>query len=156
MCFFSGMDGSCQENCKVLSRHKMFLRALTAISKGSSIKKAGKTYSIPTSTLQDKVRGKYRLGKSRGRGSFLSEKYEELLVNWWKVCIKKNVSAHKTDLLNTVQRMTRDSNQENPLTDDRPGKAWFTVFLKRHTCLSIRVPERVSKARSKVTEPFIR
>ena len=153
MYFFSGMAP-----VKKTARYSPqdVLRALTAISKGSSIKKAGKTYNIPASTLQDKVRGKYRLGKSRGRDPFLSEKDEESLVKWCKVCLKRGVPAHKNDLLNTVQRMMRDSKQENPFTDDRPGKAWFAAFLKRHTCLSIRVPERVSKARSRVTEPFIR
>ena len=43
-----------------------------------------------------------------------------------------------------------------PFKDQRPGKHWFQAFMRRHSGLSVRTPERVSKARAGVTERAIR
>lgn len=47
-------------------------------------------------------------------------------------------------------------NRKNPFTDSRPGKHWFQAFLRRNKDISVRVPERVSKARVGITESAIR
>lgn len=54
--------------------------ALDAISKGMSQREASKKYGIARSTLYDKIHGKYRPGKGKGRDPFLSEVEEQSLV----------------------------------------------------------------------------
>ena len=55
-------------------------RARKLIDEGSSIRQASISTGVPTSTLQDKVNGKYRPGKKAGRDPYLSETEEEALV----------------------------------------------------------------------------
>lgn len=54
--------------------------ALNAISNGMSQREAAKKYSIPRATLYDKIKGKYREGKGKGRDPFLSDAEERSLV----------------------------------------------------------------------------
>jgi len=56
------------------------LQALEAIAKGMSQRKAAVTFSLPRSTIYDRMKGRYRAGKSRGRDPFLSETEELSLV----------------------------------------------------------------------------
>ena len=52
--------------------------------------------------------------------------------------------------------LKRMPDRKNPFTDSRPGKHWFQAFMRRHGDISIRIPERVSKARAGITEEAIR
>ena len=54
--------------------------ALKAISEGMSQREASRQFQIPRGTLYDKIRGRYREGKTRGRDPFLSGKEEKVLV----------------------------------------------------------------------------
>ena len=49
-----------------------------------------------------------------------------------------------------------DPARETPFKSRKPGKGWFQAFLRRHQGLSVRKPERISRARLLVTEPYIR
>jgi len=60
------------------------------------------------------------------------------------------------DLLNTVQKIIKDDQRPNPFKDDRPGRSWYTGFLKRHPKLTEKLPEGISKGRAIVTEQLIR
>ena len=56
-------------------------KAIKEIKDGNlSANKASKKYGIPRSTLGDKLRGKYREGKSIGRDPFLSQDEEKAIV----------------------------------------------------------------------------
>lgn len=54
--------------------------ALNAVSNGMSQREACKKFSIPRATLYDKIKGKYREGKGKGRDPFLSNEEEASLV----------------------------------------------------------------------------
>jgi len=57
--------------------------ALVAIEeKKLSIRKAGKTYSVPTSTLYDHVMGKVEIGKRSGSPMVLTSVEESMFVDW--------------------------------------------------------------------------
>ena len=59
--------------------------------------------------------------------------------------------------MSSVQKMLEDyPARETPLRGRKPGKGWFQAFLRRHKGLSVRKPERISRARLLVTEPYIR
>lgn len=47
-------------------------------------------------------------------------------------------AINKTDLLEKVSKIIRDSNIKNPFNDGIPGDTWYQKFLKRHPEISIR------------------
>ena len=56
-------------------------KALEELKRGNiSINKAAKKYSVPRSTLGDKIRGKYRDGKKIGRDPYLFQEEEKSIV----------------------------------------------------------------------------
>ena len=160
--------------------------AITAVANGMSRKKASEKFGVPRSTLGDKIIGKYREGKKPGRDPFLSVEEEDshvrlvstiirirrkltwirqtnrdcmisIFFRWIRTCGRRGLPPHRNDVLNSVQNMLRaNPERHNPFTEDRPGKEWFKSFLGRHKDISVRIPERVSKARVGVTEEAIR
>ena len=65
--------------------------------------------------------------------------------------------THRKDVLNSVQNMLNGNpDLPTPFGDNRLGKKWFQLFMNRHRDISVRVPERVSKARACITEKVIR
>ena len=56
-------------------------KAMGDVTSGSMSKRAAASkYAIPRSTLVDKLAGKYRVGKGKGRDPFLSENEELAIV----------------------------------------------------------------------------
>ena len=55
---------------KVSTSNENFQCALKAISNGMSQREAARKFSIPRATLYDKIKGKYREGKGKGRDPF--------------------------------------------------------------------------------------
>lgn len=132
--------------------------ALQAVrSKQLSIRKASAQYGVPRSTLQDKITGKtvdaYR---KMGPDTILNTREEQELVQWMIDLNKCGFPRKPDDLLNTVHKIIRDNERKNPFNQNRPGKTWYSLFMKRHPILSIREPEGISKGRGVVTEESIR
>ena len=60
---------------------KAMKAAIFAVVEGGVTKKAAaEKYGIPCTTLIDKLSGKYRKGKGRGRDPFLTDDKEEAIV----------------------------------------------------------------------------
>ncbi|XP_047740658.1 uncharacterized protein LOC108672321 isoform X2 [Hyalella azteca] len=128
--------------------------AIFAVREGGLARKvAAAIYGVPRTTLVDKLSGKSREGKGRGRDPFLTDDEEEAIVTWIKECCRRGLPPHKNDILNTVQRLIKDiPGRKSPFRNDRPGRGWFEGFMRRHQDLSVRIPEGVSKARSQIIE----
>lgn len=121
-----------------------------------SIREASRKYGVPRGTLQDRLHGRVPENKNMGRDTTLTKEEEESLVQWLSELAKCGFSRKKDDLLNTVQKIMKDDKRPNPFTNDRPGRKWYDLFIKRHPILNERVPEGISKGRAVVTEEYIR
>ena len=80
------------------------------------------------------------------------------LCRWIKACGRRGLPPRMEDVLTSVQNMLNDNpDRSTTFKDNRPGKKWIELFMNRHKGqISVRVPERVSKARAGVTEAEIR
>lgn len=122
-----------------------------------SVRAAATLYGVPKSTLHDKVQGKSaeQTGKT-GPEPRLSLDGENKIAKWVINLAKSGFPIKKSDLLDTVEKILKDTKREDLFEKGRPGQKWYQNFLKRHPEISLREAESVNKARAIVTEESIR
>ena len=130
--------------------------AIAAIKNGMTMYKASKVFKIPRSTLQDKVKGKYKEGAKRGPPTVLSKTEETNLVEWIIHLGKMGFPITKEHLLDSVSHLCKQMNRENPFDGGRPGRHWYEAFLKRNPEITKRVSQSLTKNRSEINENAIR
>ncbi|KAF2900054.1 hypothetical protein ILUMI_06138 [Ignelater luminosus] len=136
-------------------------RALQEVFEGRmGYKKAARTFSVPQSTLEDRVK------KVSQRGLFPASAAEKCLGRFQTVFTE----AQETELgnhilfleerlfgltLHDLQRLAFEPAERNNLpnsfnkTTQMAGKDWLYGFLNRHHNISLRDPEKTSIARAK-------
>lgn len=121
-----------------------------------TVLEASKSFGVPETTLRDALSGRTPEGKTKtGPATILSDKEEEALVQWCISLAKCGFPVKIEDLQNTVAKIVKDDKRETPFTDNRPGKKWCKLFLKRHPEISSRTAEGISKGRAVVTKESI-
>lgn len=129
--------------------------AITAVQNGEPMATAAKRYGVPRITLHNKISGKTPMNCNMGPSTILKEEEEDLLVKWILAAAERRFPVSKEQLLDSVQRIVSEKNISTPFTDNRPGKKWFSSFLKRHPIISQRTAENLTTTRDDVTEEQI-
>ena len=104
--------------------------AIRAIKNGMGVRQACQKFSVPKSTVLDKVKGRTPMKRKMGRDPYLKEEEETAIVNWIKRCLRRGFPPHYHDILNSAQNfILKDPNgvRKTPFVDGRPGKTWFSV-----------------------------
>lgn len=137
---------------------KLLNQALNDIrDKNMSVREVCRKHGIPRSTLQDRIAGRTTdMVKKPGPDPILSYEGEKQIVDWLLNLSKCGFPLKKSELLDTAQKVFKDTGKPNIFKDDRPGQTWFKNFLKRHPQISQRTAEGINKARTRVTEESIR
>lgn len=125
-------------------------------SGGISQNAASKKYGIPKSTINTKIRNIVPMERKMGPPPTLSESEEKRLEDWIIAKAKLGFPMHHDEVQLAVQNILKANGRENPFRDDKPGKKWLRLFLKRRPSIVKRNTEIISKARAAVTEDTIR
>lgn len=126
--------------------------AIADVERGLPVATSAKKHQVPRVTLLYKVRGKTPKERKMGRDSYLPAETEAVLVKWIKDVAKAGFPVTKVQLLNSVQKLVIELKIETPFTDGKPGKKWYSSFLKRHPEISARVSQNLTSTKSSVTE----
>lgn len=122
-----------------------------------SINKASQEYNIPKGTLVNRLHGQGSVDERRmGPSPVLSAEEENKLEKWILDKARFGFPMHENEVKDVVQRVIVEGKRPNPFTDNRPGKKWLELFLKRKPAIGKRNAEIISKARASVTETEIR
>lgn len=131
-------------------------RALEMIRFGRKILTAAKEFKVPRQTLQNYLKRGNNAKKSRGQTIF-TDKQEQSLQSRIFYLSERGFPL-TTDYLRKIayeyaKKLSRRKMLENkiPETWVRDNKAsydWYLSFKKRHPNVTVRVPERLSKARA--------
>lgn len=108
------------------------LNAVDAVNKGENLGLVAKRFRVPRVTLRNKVTGKSPLICSMGPETYLTKDEENILEKWIVDMYCRRAPITKHELLDRVQRMITEKQKETPFHDNRPGKKWYNLFLKRH------------------------
>ncbi|CAH2015601.1 unnamed protein product [Acanthoscelides obtectus] len=90
-----------------------------------------------------------------GPDTVLSSEEENNLEKWILSKALLGFPMHSDEVKDSVQKVLKETERDNPFTDDRPGKKWLQLFLQRHPTITQRNTEIISKARASVTEQSI-
>ena len=131
--------------------------ALAEIRQGKSIRSSAKKYGIAESALQNRMallrEGKEMMGS--GRRTVLTQEQESSLSKCIDTLCNSGFSPSADEIKNLVRDYVRSNHIKTPFKEDRPGREWFTNFLKRNR-LSTKKATIISAARKAATSnPFI-
>lgn len=135
---------------------EQLLRALHTVCAGDSVNSASKRFGIPQSTLALKASGKTPVERKMGPQPVLEADVKKMIVNWLKGLDDKGFPVTKIDILVSVNKLITDMKLNNNVTNGKLGEKWFTLFMKRHSDLVHRKPEKLSKIRADLTEQNVR
>lgn len=143
--------------CRFKYKVEDLKKAIEEVKAGKlSINKASQVYSIPKGTLVNKLKSDDPFLRKMGPPSVLSQEEEKRLKDWILDKAKLGFPMHEEDLKDAVQKVLNDSKRTTIFNNNRPGKKWVELFLKRHPEISKRNTEVISKARATVTESKLR
>lgn len=91
-----------------------------------------------------------------GPETVLMAEEEARLEKWIIDKAKVGFPMHPDVVKDAVQNVLNDAKRDSPFVDNRPGKKWMSLFLKRKPEIVKRNTEIISKARAAVTEEKIR
>ncbi|XP_063625003.1 uncharacterized protein LOC134796734 [Cydia splendana] len=131
-------------------------RALDAVRMGEKISTAALRFGVPRITLHNKVTGKSPAVCAMGPQTIFTPEEEDILVKWLVAMSEKHFPINRQLLTESVQKIILDQGKANPFTNNKPGKKWFSSFLKRHPDITEKTAQNLSKSRDDVTEEGIR
>ncbi|KAJ3647453.1 hypothetical protein Zmor_019331 [Zophobas morio] len=131
-------------------------QALHDVKSGMPVARAAKKYNVPRITLYYKKMGKYPEDRRIGAPTVLTVAEEQALVKWCFFLSDRGFPVTKNQLLDSVQLLIKTIKRPNPFQNNRPGRHWYELFLKRHPEVSSRTPQNLTSSRANVTEENIR
>ena len=130
--------------------------AVAECRRGVPTATVARRFGVPRVTLLNKFKGKTPLKRKMGRNCYITDDIENLLVNWVKAMVKKGFPITKDQLQDSVKKIVDDLNLQTPFKGGRPGKRWYSSFLKRHPDLITRLPQNLTTSRASVTKPQLK
>ncbi|KAJ8046390.1 Jerky protein-like-like [Holothuria leucospilota] len=128
------------------------LECIKKIQQGElGVKAASREYSIPKTTLLDKLSGRRPIISTQGPPPVLSSEEELKLVRWILHMSKIGYGQTRHELCATVKAILDDDRRPNPFKNNLPGPHWVRAFLRRHPEVSERTGEALGMERAVVT-----
>ncbi|XP_068084186.1 tigger transposable element-derived protein 2-like [Anabrus simplex] len=131
------------------------LNAIQDVKRGVPIATAAKQHGVPRITLMYKAKGKSPIARRKGPCSTLNSEEEKTISDWIVSVAKSGFPVSKDDVLDSVQQLIKELKRENKFVNDRPGRTWFSSFLRRNPKISSRVAQNLTSTRAAVREEGI-
>ena len=134
-------------------REDKLVRAAAAVNEGTyTYREASIKYSVPKSTLWDRVSGKVAFGAVSGPGRYLNDTEEEQLVKFLIGAAKIGFPRSKKQVLSIVQA-TLAKKRNCSVGEVRVTPGWWTSFKKRNPLLTLRSGSKLSYRRALASSP---
>ena len=105
-----------------------------------SIRKASEKYSVPKSTIGDRISGKHALGTSHGRPPALPKEMEDTIASSAKMASKLGVGLSPRQIMQRTRVMCQKTKIAPTYGNFKAGKGWYQGLMKRHPDLALRKP----------------
>ena len=128
--------------------------AYEAVRSGSlTIYGAAKTFSVPRTTLSDKIRGLSSLTARKGRPTSLSDEEEKSLVSYIEYMSEHGFPLTREQVIYFALAVDRKKpDDEQCFGENGPSLNWWHSFKQRHPSLTLRRVETKDKSRVESSE----
>ena len=126
-------------------------KAVTAVSKGMSLRKAEQEYKVPRSTINAKMNFVIPIEAKKGSSTFLTAEEETQLVDWIFYCAVRGCPFTKSMLVGCVKTLVEELGRVTPFEENKPGRHWYEAFMRRHPEVTTRVTQNLSTSRAAAT-----
>jgi hypothetical protein len=107
--------------------------AVSSVKAGMTVRLAAQQYTVPKSTINDRITGKRGMRVARGSKNSLSDEVEERIVKYTIQAQRNGYGKTYADLRVKVEEVVTSLGLDIPkFKDGKPGKKWYTGFMKRH------------------------
>ena len=121
--------------------------AVRAVKQGTSVRRAAELYSVPKSTLSDKVLGKVPMRARSGPSSYLTIEEEEELTSFLLEMAKIGYALTRKEVIAIVQRVVDGKNMSAIVSN-----GWWERYVNRHPQITLRVAVPFSMARAMASD----
>ena len=122
-------------------------KATKAVIEGMSVRRATEQFSVPKSTLGDRVSGRVQPGSHSGPQKYLTDSEESNLATFLIRCAAIGYARSKIEVLSLVHQILASRGRHVVVSN-----GWFASFQRRHPELVLRNPSPLSLARSQATD----
>lgn len=125
---------------------KSMLAAIEAVCSGKyGANQAVRFFSVPPSTLKDRLSGRVKHGDKSGPAPYLTLEEENELADFLVKCSQIGYGKTRREVIGIVQRTLKKKGK--PM-DRFNGEGWWQRFMQRHPILSLRTSDPLSRVRS--------
>lgn len=124
--------------------------AYQAVIDGLTVRRAAELYSVPKSTLQDRVSGRVLFGATSGPPKYLTNEEEDELANFLSGSAAVGYARTKKEIIALVQQVV-DAKKINRVVTE----GWWASFNRRYGNLTLRTAEKLSYVRAVASNPDI-
>lgn len=125
--------------------------ALAAVKNGKlSIRAAAKQFSVPKSTLSDRVTGRVAEGCTPGKQTVFPLEVENDIAMKIKEAGRMGFGITRAQLCIKVGRLARAMKLKTPFRNGQPGKDWVDGFKRRHRDISLRSQTPLNSVRARM------
>lgn len=149
-------DGAPKKKAKILVFRRSYGEGNDTVKSGESASEVSRRFDVLRSTLIYKATGKSPTERRMGPSPALGTSAEKILLNWVVGLAQRGFPMYKLDLILSVQQICKALALTNLFNNDKPGKKWLYLFLKRHLEIAMHTVEKLSKVRAIVTEHGVR
>ena len=118
-------------------------KAMEAVEKGDTIRMAAEKFSVPRSSLHDRVSGRVQHGKQPGKPPYLTLEEEEEVVKFLIKCANIGYPRTRAQALALVQQILDKKGIPQMVTF-----GWWQKFCQRHEVLTLRSAASLSVQRA--------
>ena len=123
-------------------------KAMEAVEMGGTIRMAAEKFSVPRSSLHDRVSGRVQHGKQAGKPPYLTLEEEEEVVKFLIKCANIGYPRTRTQALALVQQIIDQKGIPRMITF-----GWWQRFCQRHEVLVLRSAASLSVQRAMASDP---
>ncbi|RVE50176.1 hypothetical protein evm_005199 [Chilo suppressalis] len=96
------------------------------------LREAARHFGVPHSTLVNKLKGRVPAFRKMGPDTYFTKTEENRLKSDIIANLKKGIPLKHQKFMDTLKKILDDDQRITPFKDNRPGKKWMHLFLKRH------------------------